>query len=85
MAQKRFHFGARFGKFVLPNDQFAREPRGLDRSETLENIERHAGHSDQENGGNAIGRIGHSCNRTERAETDKRKSLVNCSRAGDES
>ena len=83
MAEQFFDFRFRFGEFVLPNDQFAREPRRFDRGESFEDIERHPGHSDQEDGGNAV--VRHLSNRTEAAGSDKRKSLANYSTGGAES
>jgi hypothetical protein len=46
MAKQFFHFRLRSGEFVLPNDQFVREPRRFDGSKPFEDIERHTGHSD---------------------------------------
>jgi hypothetical protein len=43
--KKIFDFSFCLREFVLPNDQFAREPCGLDRGKFLENVEWHAGHS----------------------------------------
>jgi hypothetical protein len=45
MAEERFHFGFCFREFVLPNDQFPREPCRFDRGKPFENIERHASHA----------------------------------------
>jgi hypothetical protein len=40
-----FDFGLRLREFVLPNDQFSRELRGLDRPQFFQDVERHPGHS----------------------------------------
>ena len=64
-------FGFCLRELVLPNDQLAREPGGFHGGELFQDIERHSGHSDQKDGGNAIRGFGHSANRTEAAGTDK--------------
>lgn len=75
MAEEFFDLRLCFRELILPNDQFPREPRRLERGEFIEHVEGHPGHSDQKDGGNAVLRCSHSLNRTEAIGSDKRKSL----------
>ena len=46
MTEQLLYFRFRFREFILPNDQFPPEAGRFDRGESLEDIERHTGHSD---------------------------------------